>query len=305
MNYFPPKRKRPMAIAKTVGSELVIAIKLIFLLCALFFASSLAAQDCYARDTTGVGGVMSPARRPVPYPYVREADVMWAKRIWRTIDLREKMNHPYYYPEVPHNGIMSLFDLIRCNLATGRVTAFDNPAFDDEFRVKMSAEQVSRLLVQTEVVDVEDPFNPGTYRRDTIRTETSSSDITAYWIKEDWFFDKQRSVMEVRILGICPLASKKDPSTGDVIGYKPLFWIYFPQLRPVLARQKAFIGNNFALPLSYEDMFIKRMFSGYAHKESTVYDRTVNSYASGIDAMMETERIKDDIRNIENDLWHY
>jgi gliding motility associated protien GldN len=135
--------------------------------------------------------------------------------------------------------------------------------------------------------------------------ETSSTDVMAYWIKEDWFFDRQRSVMEVRILGICPLASKTDPSTGEVLGYKPLFWIYFPQLRPLLSKQSVFIGQNSSMPLTFEDMFQKRMFSSYVHKESNVYDRPISSYTSGLDALLESERVREDVMNFESDLWHY
>lgn len=305
MSFHPQNKRRAFVLVKVISNEFSVAVKLILLLAALFFASFLGAQPCINSDTTGAPTVMSPGRRPVPYPHVREADVMWSKRIWRTIDLREKMNHPYYYPEVPHNGLISLFDLIKCSLLSGTLNAFDNPAFDDEFKVKMSAEQVAALLEQREVIDMEDAENPGTFRRDTIVTETTGADIMAYWIKEDWFFDKQRSVMDVRILGICPLAAKRDPSTNEVLGYKPLFWIYFPQLRPIISRQRAFIGSNYSLPLTFEDMFQKRIFQSYVHKESNVYDRPINGYANGMDALLEADRVKEDIRNFENDLWHY
>jgi gliding motility associated protien GldN len=295
------------SLAQVLGTEISAAIKLILLLLALFLVSIAEAQPpCFATDTaTPYGGVMAPTRRPIPLSYLREADVMWSKRIWRTMDLREKLNHPYYYPEAANNGLMSLFDLIKCCVLNGYVTAYDNPVFDDEFKVKMSAEQVSALLIQKEVIEVEDPENPGTFKIDTIVNETGSTDIMAYWIKEDWFFDKQRSVMDVRILGICPLAAKKDPTTGAVIGYKPLFWIYFPQLRPFLAKQMVFLGKNSTLPLTYDDLFLKRMFSSYVHKESNVYDRPINSYSVGTDALLEADRVKEQLSNYESDFWHY
>ncbi len=304
-----PGGKRRTRVLKGIGREFSAALKLLILLLLLFVAFNANAQcvSCMPADTLS-GGVLNPAvttRKVIPYPYVREADVMWSKRIWRTLDLREKLNHPYYYPETPVHGLKNLFDLIKCGLLEGCITAFDNPVFDDEFKVRMTQEAVASLLVQKEVIDVEDPNNPGTFRRDTITTETTGSDILAYWVKEDWFFDKQRSVMDVRILGICPLATKEDPSTGEVIGYKPLFWLYFPQLRPMLVRQGVFLGQNFSQRLSYDDMFQKRRFSSYIHKESNVYDRTVNSYSSGIDALLEAEDIKENIMNFEHDLWHF
>lgn len=302
--------KRPARTVAVVYTELAVAVKVLLFFVALFFAVQASAQNpCVAVDNGLIIGPESHGatkmRKPVPYPHVREADVIWAQRIWRTLDLREKMNHPYYYPEVPNGGLMSLFDIIKGSVLGGCVTAFDNPVLDDEFKVKMTAEQVSNLLISKDVVDVEDPFNPGTYRRDTIVTEIQSSDVLAYWIKEDWFFDKQRSVMDVRILGICPLVAKKDPNSGEAIGYRPLFWIYFPQLRPVLVRHEVYIGQNFAQRLSYDDIFTKRFFASYIHKQSNVYDRSVSSYLTGLDALLESEAIKENIMNFEHDLWHF
>lgn len=289
--------------------ELRFTWRLIVFFVLLFLTSRIWAQEpCEISDQSPdfPGGRSSNLdRRPIPLPYVREADVMWSKRVWRTLDLREKMNHPYYYPETPHNGLMSLFDLVRTAVLQGCVTAFDNPVFDDEFKEKLSPEGVARLLEQTEIITVENPYNPGNYTTDTITTSISTSEITGWWIKEDWFFDKQRSVMDVRILGLCPLQSRKDPSTGEVVGVKPLFWIYFPQLRSLLLKQDVFLGDNFSAPLTYDDMFLKRMFSSYIHKESNVYYRSVSSYASGLEVQLEAEHIKEQIRNFESDLWHY
>lgn len=291
--------------------ELRFALRVILFFLFLFLAAQLWAQPnpcATAPPALIIGPESSGAnleRRPVAMPYLREADVMWSKRVWRTLDLREKMNHPIYYPETPHNGLMSLFDLVRGGVLNGCITAFDNPAFDDEFRVKMSAESVADLLITTDYIQVEDPYNPGTFRTDTLTTPINSADITAWWIKEDWFFDKQRSVMDVRIIGLCPLQARRDPATGEVAGYKPLFWLYYPQLRPLLVRQEVYLGKNFFPRLTYDDLLIKRFFSSYVHKESNVYDRTVNSYTSGLEAQLESERVKEDIRNYESDLWHY
>lgn len=245
-------------------------------------------------------------RKPIPYTYLREADVMWSKRVWRTLDLREKFNHPLYYPETRINDRRSLYDVIKDALLAGEVNAFDNPALDDEFKVKMTKAQVEDVFVQWDSTNqVEDPNNPGTYILAPLKIELTSNNIKAYWIKEDWFFDKQRSVMDVRILGLCPMAEKADPSTGEVIGYTPKFWVYFPQCRPVFAKAEVYNTKNDAERRSIDDIFWKRMFQSYIHKESNVYDRTVSAYYTGLDAILEADRIKNDIFVMEHDLWHF
>lgn len=245
--------------------------------------------------------------RPFPMRnvYVREADVMWSKRVWRVIDLREKLNLPLYYPEQPTVCLMSLFDVLKCALLNDNLQAFSNPIFDDEFTMPMTKEEVGKLLVSWDSThQTEDVNNPGTFLTMPMKTEITASNIRQYWIKEDWYFDKQRSVMEARIVGICPLAEKLSES-GEVIGVKPLFWIYFPDARPFLAKSAVFNRHNDAERMSYDELFVKRMFSSYVYKESNVYNRSIADYKQGLDILLESESIKDEIFVYESDLWHY
>jgi gliding motility associated protien GldN len=250
---------------------------------------------------------MNRIARPFPtaYTYVREADMMWSKRTWRVIDLREKMNLALYYPMEPTVCMMSLFDVLKTAILKNELKAFANPVFDDEFTREMTTEEVANMLVSWDSThQTEDVNNPGTYITVPVKSEIKAGDICRYWIKEDWFFDKQRSVMEVRIIGICPLIQKKSED-GEVLGVKPLFWIYFPDARPVLARSASFNSRNDSERMSYDELFVKRKFSSYVYKESNVYNRSIADYRQGADILLESEGVKEDIFNYESDLWQH
>jgi gliding motility associated protien GldN len=244
-------------------------------------------------------------RKPIDYTFLREADVMWAKRIWRVIDVREKLNLPIYnYENEPKKNRFSLFYIIKKGLEEGALHAYDNPVFDDEFQYEMPLSQVKAKLNR---MDTSYSQNPNTGDIDTILVPRAieSQQVVRYWVKEDWFFDKQRSVMDVRIIGICPLIEKKDENTGEFRSYEALFWLYFPECRPYFAQYEVFNRFNDAERRTFDDIFHKRLFSSFIFKESNVYNRQVYQYAQNIDALLEADRIKDDLFIIEHDLWHF
>ncbi|MFY9309410.1 MAG: gliding motility protein GldN [Bacteroidia bacterium] len=242
-------------------------------------------------------------KNPIPYANVREADVMWSKRVWRVINLKEKFNLPLYYPTAPIKDRKSLFDVLKDGaLKDSTVTCF-SPA-DDEFQIPLSKSEVEALLLQWDSAMIDNPENPGEQINVKVKNEITSEDITKYWIKEDWFFDKQRSVMDVRILGILVVTAKKTES-GEIVGDKPLFWVYFPEIRPVLANNEVYMRHNDAERRSFDDIFWKRMFSSYIIKESNVYDRYIMDYAMGLDGLLEAEKIKEELFEFEHDFWHY
>jgi gliding motility associated protien GldN len=253
----------------------------------------------------------APNKQYVPYTSLREADVMWSKRVWRVIDLREKMNLPLYYPDAPMLDRKSLFDVIK-DAATPvgggdpKITCFDNPATDDEFRYEMTPTEVNRKLVAYETmysVDLENPDAPPTPRE--VPNYTTTAQVWKYWVKEDWFYDKQHSVMDVRIIGLCPLVEKMTEAGEHTGSDKPLFWIYFPEARPVFASSEVYMRHNDAERRTLDDVFWKRMFSSYIRKESNVYNRGIYDYKIGLDMQLESERVKNDIFTYEHDLWHF
>ncbi len=246
----------------------------------------------------------SPTKSVVPLSYLREADVMWSKKIWRIIDLKEKMNLAFYYPTEKINDRRSLNDILYDAVKEGTLTAYS----DEEFMFSMTREDFQRIggagVDTTQIVDPEPPY----LTRDTvIIREFSTANIVAYRVKEEWFFDKQRSVIDVRIIGLAPLIyavdDKGNRREGDL--RIPIMWIYFPEARKILVNQEVFMRGNDSDRRTWDDIFQKRLFASYIYKENNVFDRRIEDYKQGMDALVEAERIKQDIVNLEHDLWDY
>lgn len=242
-------------------------------------------------------------KKPINYYPVREADVAWKKRIWRTIDLRQKINHALYYPEVPKKDWKNFMTVVMDAIREGSITAYD--AQDDQFLVPLTYQEIEKQFTSIDTIPVYDPNNPQRLLRyDVVKEDFESTEVQRLWLKEDWFFDKQRSVMDVRILGICPIINSYDEN-DNLIGYEKMFWIYFPEARPVLAQAIVFNRHNSAERRTYDEIFWKRQFGSYIHKEENVYDREITEYASGMDALLEAERIKNELAEFEHSLWEF
>ena len=259
-------------------------------------------------------------KRVQQYAPLRQADVMWSRKIWREIDLRQKINHPFYYPE--NDGVAhtiedrkSLIDVIYSAILEGSITAYGNAAMDDEFREEMSQEDIKKIGgAKEELIEVidwdavaegADPEDAKTTRVN--KTAFDRNSVKKWRLKEEWFFDKQRSVMDVRIIGMAPLQEDRDEVNGQLLGtFSPLFWVHFPEAREILINAEVFnLVKNNAERRTYDDIFWKRMFGSTIVKESSVMDRKINEYMVGLDALLEAERIKTEIFNIEHDLWEY
>ncbi|MCC6411191.1 MAG: gliding motility protein GldN [Saprospiraceae bacterium] len=235
-------------------------------------------------------------RRVIQYQPVRESDVFWEKRIWRIIDVREKMNLPFSYPEEPFFKLLS-----------DAATKGDMPVYstdDDKFTKRMSTDDVLAMLSKIDTIVT---FDPETYEEKVqiVRNDINWEDVKRFRLKEVWFFDKETSTMQVRILGIAPLIDVKD-NDGNFRFEKPMFWVYYPQARELFARHRVFtLGGNTNATVSWEDLFEMRLFASYIYKESNVYDRKLEEYVRGVDLLMESDRIKNDLFNFEHDLWQY
>jgi len=235
-------------------------------------------------------------RRVLAYQPIRESDVFWEKRIWRIVDVREKMNLPFAYPEEP------FFKILSDAASKGEMPVYS--VDDDKFTKRLSTDDVLSMLSKTDTIVT---FDPETYEEKVqiVRNDINPADVKRFRIKEIWFFDKETSTMQARILGIAPLIDVKD-SEGNFRYEKAMFWVYYPQARELFARHRVFtMGGNTNATISWEDLFEMRYFASYIIKESNVYDRRIEDYARGVDALWESDRIKNQIFNFEHDLWQY
>lgn len=241
-------------------------------------------------------------RMVLPYDAVREADLFWEKRIWRVLDIREKLNRSFAYPPQP------FFSILMAGVSDGDLSAYS----DEKFTSLMDADQIQEILFRVDTVMV---TNSETFEDEMqlVPNEINPEDVKRFRLKEIWFFDEESSQMRVRIMGVSPVIDKYNEETGEFLFEQPLFWIHYPTSREFFARHKAYISGNDANPLSWEDLFEMRMFSSYIYKESNVDDARLvdipslagDDLNSGVQRLLESEKIKEELFNFEHDLWSY
>lgn len=269
--------------------------KFVFAAALFMFAGSVFAQEpldgAWVKTTTK-------EKEVIPYDYIREADVFWAKRIWRMIDVREKMNLPFKYPQQP------LIEIVHTAAKNGELTVYDNNVTDaDQFKQVLSVEDVKKLGTR---IDTVMQINPITLEEEQViqKNDLTWEKIVKYRVKEDWFFDEETSTMMCRIIGIAPVMEDFDAS-GNYRGDMTMYWVYYPDLRPILGKYEVYNPKNDAVRMSWEDLFEARYFESYIYKESNVHDRNIQEYATGMDALLESDRAKNDNFVFEHDLWNY
>lgn len=297
------------------------------------FAITVFAQLPSSGQTTVLDGVYQqthiPTKRVISYTHLREADVLWSKRIWRRIETRERLNFPLFYPEEPISDRMSLFDVIKYAVfdegsltvyrpspaeslpGDGTGDQFSNPVLppngnrsDPEY-----IKELERMFGYEVTTPVLDEFDEPVIDAEGLPVEETTvefytgRDIVAWEIKEDWFFDRQKSEMDVRIIAISPVVYKT--VEGAITGESNLFWLYFPQCRYVFQNFFVYNSQNNAMRMSFDDLFWKRKFTSFITKEDNVYDRFVLDTEKGINRLLESEKIKEEMFKIEHDLWHF
>lgn len=248
-------------------------------------------------------------RKPTPLPYVREADAIWSKKVWRILDLREKMNQPLYFPTTQMEGKNNLVNLLMAGIKEGSITAYDAKN-DDDFNTftPINYDQAKEAFGATAKKKQVRNVDTGEMEETTVNAEFRSEEIKQIMIKEEWFFDKQTSTLNVRIIGISPIREyyRDEDVNQETVLRQPVFWVYYPEARNLFASNEVFNSQNSARNTTYDDLFLKRIFTSYILKEGNIYNnRSISQYLKGKDAMLESKRIENDLFDYEQNLWEY
>jgi len=275
---------------------------LIFPFCVLFSVNAFSQANILNASTPSEIGIknfdqkQSDSDSFLEFDYIDERDILWSKIVYEKIDLNEKLNFPLLFPvndETYEKNRKSLWRILKENIINKRITElyFDR---NDNFKDKMSYNDVMEVVSFTELINGV-PTPP---------EELKSIDITAYRIKGMWYFDKRQGEMKYRLLGLMPVG--KNLKDDDGKNNTDLFWIWYPSLRKILHQEMVFNEKNNANRISFDQLLISRRFSSYIYKEDNLYgDRPISSYKDkGLQSILESQRIKKEILDFEQDMWN-
>lgn len=290
----------------------------------------------------------SDSDKPLPYGYVHDRDVMWAKTVWEVIDLDERINFPLYYP-IDTNNIgkdrRSLFDVLIKGIKSGKIT---QTYADGDFNSKRTLKDMQNTFRFSDTTDAGkeeinnnyDAYFPkavgakiikgkklkgGKRAPDTVipgntpiakkldlmyinSRDLGSIDISNYKIKGYWYFDNRQGEMKYRLLGICPMAKEAKDIASETADPIELFWVFYPDAREELHKNYAFNPKNTAVPISYDNLLNARRFNAVIYQEDNVFgNRKIEDYLkdNAQSELLESERVKEKIRNFEQDMWNY
>ena len=275
---------------------------LIFLFCVLFSVNVFSQANILNASTPSEIGIQNYDQKQsdndsfLEFDYIDERDILWSKIVYEKIDLNEKLNFPLLFPlndETYEKNRKSLWRILKENIINKRITElyFDR---NDNFKDKMSFADVMEVVSFTELINgVQTPAE-----------ELKSIDITAYRIKGMWYFDKRQGEMKYRLLGLMPVG--KNLKDDDGKNNTDLFWIWYPSVRKILHEEKVFNDKNNASSISFDQLLVSRRFSSFIYKEDNVYgDRSIKDYkVPGLESILESQRIKKEILDFEQDMWN-
>ena len=249
--------------------------------------------------------------KPLEYGYVDDRDVLMGKTVWEIIDLNERINFPLYFPIDTANigsDRRPLYDVLTRAIKNGEITEVYS---DSYFNTKKSYKDIKASLTRIDTTDAgREQINAGQQISPEyiVKQDLTAQDVTQYKIKGYWYFDKRQSELKYRLLGICPVTPDVYTMNSEEKDYIELFWVFFPASRDVLHEAKAFNDKNSAMPISFDQILNSRRFNAVIYQEENVYgDRAIMSYMkdNAQNQLLEAERVKEKIRDFEEDMWNY
>jgi gliding motility associated protien GldN len=248
--------------------------------------------------------------KPLAYGYVHDRDILMGKTVWEIIDLSEKINFALYFPIDENLGAdrRSLYNVLTKAIRSGEISEVYS---DSYFKTKKTLADIQGSLSRVDTTDAgREQVNAGMQVSPEyiLRSDLTSQDVTQYKIKGYWYFDKRQSELKYRLLGICPVTPDVYTMNNDEKDYIELFWVFFPSAREVLHDAKAFNNQNSAMPISFDQILNSRHFNSVIYKEENVYgDRDIKDYMrdNAQNQLLESERVKEKIRDFESDMWNY
>ena len=257
--------------------------------------------------------VLDSQRRPMPFPHLRESDVVWTTMLWKTIDLNELFNQYFYYPidNPDPSGKKSLAYTLWDAIVAGEIPIYE----DDQLTIPIDNETFVRHYTKPDTIILEigyDDDDNELYQTIIRPHEFDGAEIYQYSVREAWFIGRQETRMDSRRMAIAPLKQSyhKFANTEEEIylGLLPIFWVPMqnPTVRRLLARETAYINdNNLVGQPSWDWVFLHQRYTGYITRESNIYERTIRHYLTGEDAMDQADLIEDKVYDLENDMWDY
>jgi len=248
--------------------------------------------------------------KPLPYGYVHDRDVLMGKTVWEFIDLDERINFPMYFPVEGNLGPdrKSLYAVLIENMKSGKITE----VYDDSyFTTKKTLKDIESSLSKIDTSDAgREQYNAGEKISEEyiVKTDIEPANVMGYKIKGYWYFDKRQGELKYRLLGLCPVVPDVYTMGGEEEDPIELFWVYFPASREILHEAKAFNDKNSAMPITFDHLLNSRRFNAVIYEEENVMgDRKIEDYMKDNAQMqlLESERVKDKIRNFEQDMWNY
>lgn len=259
---------------------------------------------------------------PLPYGYIDEKDILKSMVVWEIIDMNDKLNQPFYHNS---DGLVSqnksLYQILIDGINSGKISeVYDDEMFTNRLAPEEIKKRTSKMVISDELIDKINsgaPVSEADKKAGTDAYETKSENVKLLKVKGMWYIDKRDSQMKYRLIGIAAMG--KDPQTMGVVGgdgelvdsgddYIDLFWIYYPNARPLLANSVVFNNKNLSSDITFDDILNARRFSSVIYKsESGLGNGVIKDYIpkDADEQLEESERIKNQILQMENDMWNY